>query len=108
MPAYTYLEEVADTSPCSANFMAAGQSAQSAYILSPASYLELQNSVIDILGYTGTKVTDGRIQRRLPVRHPVYQWMFADSLAHQGVGATYTTLTPDPGKTLPRPPGFTH
>ncbi|MBP3956333.1 hypothetical protein J8F10_13665 [Gemmata sp. G18] len=106
MPILTYLEEVADVSPASASFTNQSQSCAATYILRSPTLADLRNSIIDLLGSTGTAVADGRIQRILPARHPLYQWMFADSCSPQGVGARFTVETPSPGPGSPIIPYF--
>ncbi len=102
MPSYTYNELLGDLSPASGTFSQTGAGASVEYLFTPpglgnARYAALQNSVTDVLGTTGTRPTDGRIQRKLPVRHPLYQWLFADSVSYQGVGSQYATVTPSAG-----------
>lgn len=115
MPTYTYLEAVADESPSSGSHQQQGGSASCAYVFSPPGpsgadkYVQVKRSVIDVLGYTGTKVTDGRIQRTLPVRHPQWDWMYADSVQYSGVGTDYTTVNVSPAQgsaVLPQVPVY--
>jgi hypothetical protein len=96
-PVYTYLEGTADNSPMSASFTRRSQTAGGPYITTPVTFADMPNRLIDVLGYTNTKVLGGRLNRVLPLRHPQYQWLFADSFRPRGVGANSTTLTPSPG-----------
>lgn len=93
MPNYTYTEELGDLSPSSGNFSNQSQTASGTYLFSNPTFDQLRLSIIDLLGYTGTTPTDGRIKRTLPVRHPGWQWLFADSCSPQGVGSTFSTVT---------------
>lgn len=95
MASLTYLEEMGDLSPTTANFGPSSQSVSATYLFHNPSFDNLRASIVDILGYTDTREWDGRIKRYLPARHQIYQWMFADSCSHQGVGAAFgTVVTP--------------
>lgn len=106
MPAFIYLEESGDLSPTTANFSNNGQSCSATYLFAGPTFDQLRSSVLDLLGFTDTRVGDGRIKRTLPARHPAYQWMFADSCSPQGVGAAFTLVNPSPGKGSPIIPDF--
>lgn len=102
-PVYEYLEKTADTSPASAGIGQYAGSTVAPYMLTldgvtaDARYTQLQRSITDVLGFTGTKVrSGGSIERQLPLRHPIYQWMFADEVSYTGVGK-FDMVTPSPG-----------
>lgn len=94
---YSYFEREDDNSPSSANFTVRQQSASGTYITEPTSLVDMTNRLIDILGYTSTRVGGAKMNRALPARHPQYQWLFADSFRPRGVGTASTVLTPSPG-----------
>ncbi len=106
MPSYTYLEEMGDLSPSSANFTPQSQSCSGTYRFHAPTVDQLRLSVTDLLGTTGTTATDGRIRRTLPTRHPTWQWMFADGCSPQGVGSGFTTVTIVPGIYPPTIPSY--
>lgn len=102
----TYLEEQADISPTTASFTNTQQSASGTFLLEGPTAVGLTASIVDLLGYTDTRTTDGRIRRVLPARHPAYRWMFADSCTHQGVGGAFNMVTPDAGGGSPMIPTY--
>lgn len=110
MPVFTYNERQGDLSPTSANFTNTSQSCSVLYNFHAPTFDQLRSSIIDLLGYTVTAVnsasSDCRIRRILPARHPAYQWMFADSCSPQGIGSTFTNITPSPGNGSPIIPNF--
>jgi hypothetical protein len=106
MPSLTYLEELGDLSPATATFAITSQQSSAVYLFANPSFDDLRNSIIDLLGYTSTRATDGRISRTLPARHPAYQWKFADTAAYQGVGSQFTLVQPSPGLGSPIIPNF--
>lgn len=105
-PAYSYLERMEDQSPTAATFSNAAQSVTANYYFSNPTFDQLRLSVVDVLGYTDTRVGDGRIKRRLPLRHPAYSWMFADSCSPQGVGSEHTVQYLTDGIGSPVIPAF--
>ncbi|HEY1186994.1 MAG TPA: hypothetical protein VGE74_05020 [Gemmata sp.] len=100
-PVFNYIECAGDSSPASASFTIRQQSAGGLYLTMPVAFQDMPNRLIDVLGYTGTQPLGGgdagKINRRLPLRHPQYQWLFADSFRPRGVGAAGTIVTPSPG-----------
>lgn len=101
-PVFSYLERTADNSPASASFGPRSQTATAPYITTPVTFDDMPNRLIDVLGYTGTKIQDGanagKINRVLPLRHPQYQWLFADWFRPRGVGISAILTTPSPGQ----------
>lgn len=100
-PVYSYKEASADESPANASFTPRSQTASAPYYTEPTAFADMPNRLIDVLGYTGTKSLEGdnagKINRVLPLRHPQYQWLFADGFRPRGKGANSTTVTPSPG-----------
>jgi hypothetical protein len=106
MAQFSYLEEQGDTSPTTASFSNASQSVSAVYLLKNPTFDQFRLSIVDILGYTDTRVGDGRIRRQLPLRHPAYPWCFADNYAPQGVGIDHTMVILTPGVGGPIIPAF--
>ena len=100
-PFFDYDERTGDVSPASASFTERSQTASAPYITEPVAFKDLPNRLIDVLGYTGTRVLSGenagKLNRVLPLRHPQYQWLFADSFRPRGVGTDNALVTPSPG-----------
>lgn len=105
-PRFSYIEEMGDTSPTAASFSNTSQSVTGVYYFANPTFDQLRLSVVDILGFTDTRVGDGRIRRQLPLRHPAYSWMFAESCAPQGVGSEHTMTTLTDGVGSPVIPAF--
>lgn len=106
MPVYTYNEESGDLSPSGATFTNRSQTCAGTYTFENPTVAQLQGSIVDLLGYTDTRVSDGRIRRTLPTRHPTWPWLFVDSCSPQGVGKDFSTQTPAQGRGSPIIPQY--
>lgn len=105
-PVFSYTEKTEDVSPTVASFTARQQSTSGVYLTFPNTFADMPNRLIDVLGYTGTQVPTGappgqpnagKINRVLPLRHPQYQWLFADSWRPRAKGSNLVTITPGTG-----------
>lgn len=96
MPRYNYVERQEDQSPTRATFTTRAQRLSTQYVLTAPTAQDLVETVADLCGITDTAVTDGRIRRTLPARHPLYRWLYVDSASPQGVGSQFNLVTPGP------------
>lgn len=79
----------------------------SQYQSGQAALTDVQSAITTILGNVNTAKADGRLQRTLPVAHPLYPWLYASSINRIfGFGVPYK----NPGQSqleAPAMPNFT-
>jgi hypothetical protein len=76
-------------SPCSAGFSLEGGRALGVYLLGGVTLEELQTAVTDVVGETDITPGDGRVQRTPMAAHPMWPWLYADSITEiRGIGVT--------------------
>lgn len=99
------VEVVDNVSPNKAKFGYTASGATSTYLFQPDDAEDLQDAIALILGDVSNDVGDGRIQRTLPIAHPVYTTLYADSVEIYGHGQ-YTLTDANPQLEAPTMPQF--
>lgn len=78
--ALTYLEDVDGISSCTAGFSLEKSEATSVYMLANPSAADLLALPTDVLGGTTVAVSDGRMQRSMPLGHPIWPNLYASNI----------------------------